>query len=179
MINYTPQNQLSLEGFTHPFERDLNPENRWVKLASLVPWDELAEVYSRKLQAESGRKTIDIRIVLADMIVKHKLRLDDRGTIDMIQENIYIQYFCGFKSFTTKKAFDPSLFVDIRKRLGAEEFSKFNQLVIEKSERIKPPQARIKKQQKEPVRDRKERNDNDGNKDNASSALPNKGTLSS
>ncbi len=116
----------------------------------------------QKFTAESYKpnpgKTVDIRIVLAAMIVKHKLRLDDRGTIDMIQESIYIQYFCGFKSFTTKKAFDPSLFVDIRKRPGAEEFSKFNQLVIEKSERIKPlgrPPEKVKETASERYRKRK------------------------
>lgn len=145
MINYTPQNQLSLSLFKHPFEQELEKENRWVKLAALVPWDELAGVYSRKLQPDSGRLTVDIRTVLAALIVKHKLRLDDRGTIEMIQENIYLQYFCGLKIFTIKKVFDPSLFVDIRKRLGSKEFDAFNSLVIEKSEQIKPHQARIKK----------------------------------
>ena len=159
MINYTSQNQLSLEGFSHPFERDLLQDNKWVKLAALVPWDELAAVYSNKLQSGTGRKSVDIRTVIAALIVKHKLRLDDRGTIEMIQENIYIQYFCGFKSFTTKKAFDASLFVDIRKRLGGKEFDRFNKLVIEKSEQIKPPQSRIKS-----------KNDDDSSK-------PNRGTL--
>ena len=117
-------------------------------MLKVVPWDELAGVYSKKLQTNTGRMSVNIRTVLAALIVKHKLRLDDRGTVEMIQENIYIQYFCGFKSFTTKRAFDPSLFVDIRKRLGGEEFDKFNQLVIEKAEELKPHQARIKKQQK-------------------------------
>jgi len=37
MINYTPQNQLSLEEFTHPFEQDLDPGNKWVKLAKVIP----------------------------------------------------------------------------------------------------------------------------------------------
>ncbi|MCD6091235.1 MAG: IS5/IS1182 family transposase, partial [Bacteroidales bacterium] len=79
MINYTSQNQLSLEGFSHPFERDLLQDNKWVKLAALVPWDELAAVYSNKLQSGTGRKSVDIRTVIAALIVKHKLRLDDRG----------------------------------------------------------------------------------------------------
>jgi len=114
-------------------------------LASLIPWDSLASVYCRKLDPDSGRLSVDIRYVIAALIVKHKLRLDDRGTIDMIKENIYLQYFCGLKSFTTKALFDPSLFVDIRKRLGGKEFDEFNQLVIEKSERLKSHQARIKR----------------------------------
>lgn len=148
MINYTPQNQLSLAMFKHPFEQKMDRENRWVKLASVVPWDELAAVYSQKLQTDSGRLTVDIRIVLGALIVKHKLGFDDRGTVEMIQENIYLQYFCGLKSFTIEKVFDPSLFVDIRKRLGGKEFDNFNQLVIEKSEQLKPHQARIKRKGK-------------------------------
>ena len=149
MVNYTPSNQLSLSLFKHPFERDLDPNNRWVKLAELIPWDELASVYASKLRSNEGRKSVDIRHVLGAIIVKHKLKLDDRGTIEMIQENIYLQYFCGLKEFTIKPLFDASLFVDIRKRLGGREFDKFNQLVISKSEKIKPHQARIKKTNKD------------------------------
>ncbi len=48
----------------------------------------------------------------------------------MIKENIYMQYFCGLKTFTKKKVFYPSPFVDIRKRICGEEFDKFNRLII-------------------------------------------------
>lgn len=168
MINYTPQNQLSLDLFKHPFEQALDKENRWVKLASLIPWDSLASVYATKLDATSGRKSVDIRTVIAALIVKHKLKLDDRGTVQMIQENIYLQFFCGLPGFTIRPVFDPSLFVDIRKRLGNEEFDKFNKLVIEKSEKLKPHQARISK----PM-------NNSGKNDDEGTLTPpkNKGTL--
>lgn len=167
MINYTPQNQLSLELFEHPFETELDKDNRWVRLAGLIPWDSLASVYSRKLSSDSGRKSVNIRIVIASIIIKHKLCLDDRGTIQMIAENIYLQYFCGLKSFTTKPVFDPSLFVDIRKRLGGSEFAAFNKLVIEKSEELKPHQASIIRKS----------NNNDNNDDSLSSQNKNRGTL--
>ena len=143
MINYTPQGQLSLDLFEHPFEKELDKENRWVKLASIVPWDDLASIYCQKLEGSSGRKTVDVRLVLGALIVKHKLRLDDRGTVEMIQENMYIQYFCGYQTFSPKRPFDPSLFVDIRKRLGNKEFDAFNKTVIESSEGIKPKRTRI------------------------------------
>jgi hypothetical protein len=143
MINYTSQHQIKLELFKHPFETELDKENRWVKLSALIPWDRLASIYSRKLQAYTGRKSVNVRTVIAALIVKHKLRLDDRGTIEMIKENIYLQYFCGLEGFTTKAVFDPSLFVDIRKRLGGKEFEDFNRLIIEESEKLKPHQARI------------------------------------
>lgn len=165
MIDYIPQNQLSIELFKHPFERELDKENRWVKLAALIPWDALAEVYAKSLNSNSGRKSVNIRTVIAALIVKHKLKLDDRGTVAMIQENIYLQYFCGLPEFTIEPVFDPSLFVDIRKRLGNDAFDKFNQLIIEKSEGLKPHHARIKKS--------KSKNNND----NQPNTPPNKGIL--
>ena len=74
----------------------------------------------------------------------------------MISENIYLQYFCGLSSFTTKPVFDASLFVDIRKRMGGKEFDNFNQLVIRKSEQIKPHQSRILRKDKEEGQNKEE-----------------------
>jgi IS5 family transposase len=36
---YLSQNQLTLLGFETPFDRSLNPNNRWVILAHKIPWD--------------------------------------------------------------------------------------------------------------------------------------------
>jgi len=63
MIKYTPANQLTLEGFSTPFENSLSPDNRWVKLAKVIPWDDLAEIYISKLNNHSGRNSIDVRMV--------------------------------------------------------------------------------------------------------------------
>ncbi len=171
MINYTPQGQLSLDLFEHPFEKELDKENRWVKLASIVPWDELATIYCQNLKGSSGRKTVDVRLVLGALIVKHKLKLDDRGTVEMIQENMYIQYFCGYQSFSPKRPFDPSLFVDVRKRLGNKEFDAFNKTVIESSEGIKPKRTRIITQSGQ------RGNKSDGNNRPQEGAKSNKGSL--
>ncbi len=49
-----------------------------------------------------------------------------------IQENPYLQFFAGFSSYSDKQPFAPSLFVDIRKRMGAEVFAGFEQVILEK-----------------------------------------------
>ena len=99
MIQYTPAKQLTLEGFEHPFDLALDANNRWVKLAALIDWDELAEIYSRNLRGDKGRLSVDVRHVIGALIVKHKLKLSDRETVATIAENLYLQYFCGLKSF--------------------------------------------------------------------------------
>ena len=148
MIHYTPSSQLTLEEFKHPFHQQLNPENRWVVLAELVPWDELARIYATNLNPKAGRLSVDIRMVLGALIIKHKLKLSDRDTVAMISENMYMQYFCGLRSFQTELPFDASLFVDIRKRVGAKSFDEFNEIVIRRSEKLKPKRKRIIKQDK-------------------------------
>jgi hypothetical protein len=48
---FTPQyvspNQLVLAGFETPFEKELNPKNRWVVLARLIPWDDVCSIYHK------------------------------------------------------------------------------------------------------------------------------------
>jgi len=48
------------------------------------------------------------------------------------------------KNFTTKAAFNPNLFVDIRKRLSTNKFCKLNKLIIENADRLKPRHTCIK-----------------------------------
>jgi len=42
---YLSLNQLTIAGFETPFEQSLDPENRWVVLSHLIPWDEIINVY--------------------------------------------------------------------------------------------------------------------------------------
>jgi IS5 family transposase len=44
---YMSPSQLSLEGFETPFERNLNKNNRWVRLANAIPWDRIVPHYDR------------------------------------------------------------------------------------------------------------------------------------
>jgi len=122
MFRYKSKQERSQEEFKNSFEVELQDNNRWIKLAELLPWDEFAEIYRGSFHVRFGAPSVDARIVIGALIIKHKLKLDDRGTIEMIRENPYMQYFLGLSAFRSKAVFDPSLFVMIRKRLGAEAF---------------------------------------------------------
>ena len=50
-----------------------------------------------------------------------------------IQENPYLQYFCGFGEYVDAPAFVPSLFVEIRKRMGADLFEAFEQAIVDQA----------------------------------------------
>lgn len=140
MINYIPEVQLSIEEFNTPFEQALSTDNRWVELSKIVPWDSFASRYIGLMNSERGRPGISPRIVLGALIIKHKEKLDDRGTIAMIQENVYMQFFVGLKEFTTHAVFDPSLFVEIRKRIGASTFDELNKELIASISKVRDQQ---------------------------------------
>ena len=127
---YVSPNQLTLPGFETPFEQALTTENRWVKLSSLIPWDSIVNLYDKQFKSTEGRPPINGRIIIGAVIIKHMLDLTDRETIMQIQENMFMQYFLGYSSFTNEAPFDASLFVDIRKRLSLEVTTAISELVI-------------------------------------------------
>jgi len=128
---YVSPNQLTLAGFETPFERALNTNNSWVVLAHLIPWDEICSLYLKEVNvSNTGRPHLSPRVVLGSMIIKHLCNLDDREAVDQISENIYMQYFLGYLSFTNEAPFDASLFVDFRKRLGMENVNAINERIV-------------------------------------------------
>lgn len=128
---YVSSSQLHLDGFTTPFSKHLNKSNRWVVLADKIDWDDLVKIYQKQLdQTKKGASSINPRVVLGSLIIKHMCALTDRETIDQIQENVYMQYFIGYSSFSDEAPFDASLFVEVRNRLGLEQVNAMNELII-------------------------------------------------
>src|SRR5580658_6096722 len=128
---YTSQSQGTLAGFESPFSNHLNACNRWVVLSHKIPWDSLVNVYQKQLNnSVTGAGGINPRVVLGSLIIKHICDLSDRETVQQIQENMYMQYFIGFSSFSDEAPFDPSLFVEFRKRLGAEQINLINEKIL-------------------------------------------------
>ena len=130
MIRYQSQKQQTIPGFETPFQTSLDENNRWVKLSECIPWDDLAEGYYQGFSVSQGRPAKDARLMIGAVIIKHKLCLSDEETVMQIQENPYLQYFVGFLGYQTQAPFSPSLFVEIRKRMGQTAFDGFQEAII-------------------------------------------------
>ena len=136
MIRYTPAAERKLSLFKTPFEQQLSPDNRWVRMADLVPWDDLARLFARSMDEQQGRPSVDLRTVLGVLLVKHIEDLSDRRAIEYVQENIYAQYFVGLSSFQTEPVFVAHLLVTIRQRLGRQNSERLNDILLEHARRI-------------------------------------------
>jgi len=126
---YVSPNQLTLAGFETPFAQKLTKDNRWVKMAQAIPWDKIVRYYDQLFDSSEGRPPISGRVIIGAMIIKHMEGLTDRGTIQHIQENVFMQYFLGYSSFTNEVPFTAPLFVAIRKRMSLELTSKINEAI--------------------------------------------------
>ncbi|MBE9041698.1 IS5 family transposase [Oscillatoriales cyanobacterium LEGE 11467] len=120
------------EKFELPFGGNLAAENRWVMMATLVPWSEFEEEYAQNFTPETGAPAKSFRIALGALIIKEKLLLSDRETVEQIRENPYLQYFMGYKSYSYEAPFDPSLFVYFRERITVELVKSVNEAMVEK-----------------------------------------------
>jgi IS5 family transposase len=147
---YTSPHQLSFTGFETPFYNQLDPSNRWVTLSRQIPWDDLVSLFNRhNPPKQTGRPALNPRVLIGAVIIKHILSLDDRETVAQITENMYLQYFLGYSSYIKEAPFDPSLFVDIRKRLGQELLAEMNARIhgfsLEKAAKKEEKKTRGKK----------------------------------
>ena len=126
--------QPSFVGFESSFSQKLPANNRWVQLAEKIPWDDIVEVYNRQFHnTPTGISHINPRVVIGALMVKHLLKLTDRDTIFAVQENLYIQYFLGFDNIMFVAPFDPSLLVEIEKRMGMAELEKIRDIIYKVS----------------------------------------------
>ena len=127
---------LSPEKFELPFEGKLDPNNRWVIMAELIPWSEFADQYNSKLSAEMGAPAKPFRMALGALIIKEKLGISDRETVEQIRENPYLQYFIGLSNYSNDIPFDPSLMVYFRSRISQDLIHKINQRMVKKTKKF-------------------------------------------
>jgi IS5 family transposase len=123
--------QLYIEEFHVAFGGTLDPENRWVLFASLMPWEELEETYAPQFSPKTGAPAKPVRLAFGALFIKQRLGLTDEETVEQIRVNAYIQFFLGFAGYSSKPLFDPSMMVHFRKRSSEEDLKRINKLVAE------------------------------------------------
>ncbi len=107
MYNREDRDQISIEEFFLPFGGRLRKDNRWVRLAGLLPWEHIEEIYVPNLSEETGRPALSSRIAFGAIFIHEYDHLTDERTVESIQENPYIQYFPVCTSSTASRCSTP------------------------------------------------------------------------
>lgn len=130
MYKYSDNQMMLPHEFFLPFGGKLNPENRWCKLAALIPWSKIEEKYAKNFKnIKVGQVACTAKLALGSLIIQNQKTLSDRNTVQEITENVYLQYFIGLPGFVDKAPFDPSLMVHFRKRLGPDIINQINEWI--------------------------------------------------
>lgn len=108
----------------------LDPENRWIKISQMIPWDEIEEKYKENFSKEMGRPAKPVRMAVGSNLIKEKFCLSDEETVELITESPYLQYFLGLEQFESKAPFEASMMTWFRKRLTPDMVAEVNEYVI-------------------------------------------------
>ncbi|MEG3960559.1 IS5 family transposase [Microcoleus sp. herbarium2] len=120
--------------FKLPFQGKLSAQNRWVILSELIPWSEFEGEYAQLFSAEMGAPAKSFRMALGALIIKEKLGISDRETVEQIKENPYLQYFIGLEEYSEDPPFEASMLVHFRQRIQVNLVKRVNQRVVQKNQ---------------------------------------------
>jgi hypothetical protein len=134
-LNMYRQNETEIVTTENPelkFEGKLAKDNRWVIMSELIPWQEFEEEYAKNFsETGMGAPAKPFRIALGSLIIKERLGISDRETVEQIRENPYLQYFLGIGEYSSKAPFEASMLVHFRQRIGEEMVNKINRKIVE------------------------------------------------
>jgi hypothetical protein len=121
---------MEFQNFILPFGGELDGENRWVILANQIPWQRIEQEYSALFSQDEGCPAKAARVGFGALIIKERLGITDRETVEQICENPYLQYFLGFSGFSTKAPFHHSLMTRFRQRFSKEILAIINEWIV-------------------------------------------------
>lgn len=133
------KSQLSFLDFNQPMGLKVNPENRWVKMADMVPWDVFEIKYAQLFPSNTGNVAKPLRMALGALIIQTKFQFSDRELVEQITENPYLQYFIGLPGYQEEPPFDASTLVDFRKRISVEMLMEANEYLLGHKDDNDPP----------------------------------------
>jgi len=122
--------QVSMSDFDMPLGLKLDPNNRWVKKAALIPWSAIESRYAKLFMSNVGNVAKPLRLALGALLIQKERCVSDEEVTLQIQETPCLQYFCGFHEYRDVPPFDSSSMVHFRKRLTEEILGEINELII-------------------------------------------------
>jgi len=91
----TPQENRQRDLFRAALSNIIDPNHGLVKLAKVVEWDRLDELFGSTYCQDNGRRGVSTRLMVALHYLKYTHNLSDEDVVATWVENPYWQYFSG------------------------------------------------------------------------------------
>ena len=119
--------------FNQPIGLQMNPNNRWIKMADNIPWDVFEGEYAALFPSATGNVAKPLRLALGSLIIQTKYQFADRELVEMLTENPYFQYFIGLPGYQQEPPIEASVLVLFRKRISMDMIMKANEYMLSKN----------------------------------------------
>ncbi len=153
MYKSVDQVQITFIDFNQPFGLEMNPENRWIKMADKIPWGHFEKKYAALFPSDTGNVAKPLRMALGSLIIQTKYGFSDMELVEQLTENPYHQYFIGLPGYQKTAPFEASVLVAFRKRISAEMLMEANEYLLESA-----------------IQDQEKKNDDDDSKPGSGSS---------
>ena len=124
--------QITIAEFISPFGK-LDPTNRWVQIATMIPWRKYEERYSERFCDDNGAPAIRYRMAMGTLIIKQRTGHSDEDVLQDILENPYMQFLIGLHEFTLTAPFCSSSITNFRKYITQDMINEVNEDIFRKS----------------------------------------------
>lgn len=69
MYKFKREKQISFTDFNQPQGMQMNPNNRWVKKAAMIPWDTIEAEYAKLFPSHTGMPAKPLRMALGSLLI--------------------------------------------------------------------------------------------------------------
>lgn len=87
MYKFNRNHQFSLSDFNQPMGLHMNPENRWIRKAATIPWEDIEERYAALFPCIKGMPAKPLRTALGSLLIQKQYGFSDRELVEQIREN--------------------------------------------------------------------------------------------
>lgn len=115
----------------------IDTEHKLVKLAGVINWEVLEELFGKPYSFDTGRPGISTRLMVSLHYLKYAYNLSDVSVLEGWIENPYWQYFSGERRFQHTLPIDSSSMTRWRKRIGEAGAERLLQETIKAGFKIK------------------------------------------
>ena len=131
MYKFSNDRQITLFDFNQFCGARLDPENEWIALSEIIPWERAELKYAEMFSRDTGHPAVPFRQVFGAAVIQTRMKLSERKLFGAIAEDPHLQCFIGLKSFSDRIPFSPSSLRAFKSRMNVPFLSCVNEMIAE------------------------------------------------
>ncbi len=82
IYKFKREKQISFTDFNQPMGLQMNPDNRWVKKAAMIPWETIEAEYAKLFPSHTGMPAKPLRMALGSLLIQKQYHYPDEELVE-------------------------------------------------------------------------------------------------